>query len=217
MTTKILSDVPATGSAAVKTALLRRAHAEAHDVYVPDGSPVDPSLKDECSAHYRALRFDDGIARAQQTPGWESNHDAVLYVAIGRYYQRRYNEAREGYAAAMTLSDDASFRGTCMANIATTRFEEGDFDRAREDYSHALTIDPLNEFALLGLVAIGCQRRDTDAVIRDATLLRSRWPNWQERPVITSMLRKDRSYRFLRDEPELFVRAMDISLNELTE
>jgi len=199
----------------VRSSLLRRAHAEAHDVYVPDESAVDPALKDECAALYRALRFDEGIARAQRDAGWERDPDAVLYAAIGRHYQRRYDDARAGYAAAMALSGDASFRGTCAANAASACFEEGDLDRAREGYERALAVDPPNEFALLGLIAVGCQRRDAAAVVRDAAALRDRWPAWHTRAVVVGVLRSDRSYRFLRDEPGLFERAFGVGLDAL--
>lgn len=207
---------PPPSSKDVRSSLLRRAHAEAHDVYVPVESAVDPALKDECSALYRALRFDEGVARAQRADGWESDPDAVLYVAIGRHYQRRYADARDGYAAAMALSDDPSFRGTCAANAASAHFEEGDLDRAREQYALALTIDPLNEFALLGLIAVGCQRRDAAAVLRDAATLQARWPDWLARRVVVGVLRHDRSYRFLRDEPGLFERAFGVALDALS-
>ena len=209
------SKEPQAPSRDVRASLLRRAHVEAHDVYVPDESGVDPALKEECSALYRALRFDEGVARAQRSAGWERDPDAALYAAIGRHYQRRYDDARAGYAAAMALSDDASFRGTCAANAATASFEEGDLDRAREGYALALSIDPLNEFALLGLIAVGCQRRDAAAVVRDAAILRARWPGWQTRSVVVGMLRQDRSYRFLRDEPGLFERAFGLALGDL--
>jgi len=199
----------------VRRSLLRRAHAETHDVYVPAESPVDPSLKDECAALYRALRFDDGVARAQRDAGWERDADAVLYVAIGRHYQRRYDEARAGYGEAMALSDDASFRATCAANAASAHYEEGSLDGAREGFARALTIDPLNEFALLGLIAVDAQRRDADAVVRDAATLRARWPAWRSRPVIVGLLRVDRSYRFVRDEPGLFERAFGVALDAL--
>jgi tetratricopeptide (TPR) repeat protein len=202
-------------AADVRSSLLRRAHAEAHDVYVPDESAVDPALKDECAALYRELRFAEGVARAQRAEGWERDPDAVLYAAIGRHYERRYDDARAGYAAAMALSDDASFRGTCAANAASAWFEEGDLDRARAGYDGALAVDPLNEFALLGLIAVGCQGRDAAAVVRDAATLRARWPGWMTRGVVVGVLRSDRSYRFLRDEPGLFERAFGVGVDAL--
>jgi tetratricopeptide (TPR) repeat protein len=198
-----------------RASLLRRAHAEAHDVYVPAESAVDPALKEECAALFRALRFDEGVARAQRDAGWERDADAVLYVGLGRHYQRRYDEARAAYGAAMALSADASFRATCAANAASAHYEEGALDGAREGYAHALSIDPLNEFALLGLIAVDGQRRDADAVVRDAATLRARWPEWRSRPVIVGVLRSDRSYRFVRDEPGLFERAFGVPLEAL--
>lgn len=188
--------------------IVRRALVEAHDVYVPEESPVTAALRDECLALYRELRFDAGIARARRDEGWTRDPDARLYVAIGLHYQRRYDEAREEYRQAGALSDDASFRGTCAANVGTVWYEQGEFDRALEMYREALEIDPRNEFALAGVLGVGCHRRDVAAVLRAAAALRAAWPAWAERPVLAAMFRKDRSFRFLREEPGLFERAL---------
>lgn len=209
------ADDPTTPSQSAARAIVRRAHVEAHDVYVPDESRVDASLNGDCTALFRELRFDDGIARARRDEGWAANPEARLYAAIGLHYQRRYDAARAEYAAAMALSDDASFRGTCAANGASAWFEEGDLARADDGYAAALVIDPLNEYALLGRVAVACQRADADAVVDAAAALRARWPAWQGRSVLRSALLKDRSLRFVRDEPGLFERAMHASLVDL--
>ncbi len=188
-------------------AIARRAHLESHDVYVPDESPIDRALGDACAALYRELRFDEGLARARRAPGWEQDPEARLYAGIGMHYQRRYGDARAEYMAAMELGTDASFRATCVANAGTTWFEEGDLDRALGCYDRAVALDPLNEFGLLGRVAVACQRYDEAAVVDAARLLCERWPAWRERPVIASMLLKDRSFRFVREADGLFERA----------
>jgi hypothetical protein len=76
-------------------------------------------------------------------------------------------------------------------------------------------VDPLNEFGLLGPLAVACERRDADAVVAQATLLRAAWPEWQGRTVIVQSLSHDRSYRFVRNTLGLFERAFGVSVDSL--
>lgn len=217
-------------------------HAETHPELVPDEHPASARLHDRrkaehaerhaalhsnealaaqidlvagCNALFRDLRFDEGIARARRDPAWASDPHARLHVAIGLFYKREYERARAEYEAAAALSESASFQGTCVANVGAAWYEEGDFDRAVAAYERALALDPLNEFGLLGLLAVACERRDRAAVRAEAARVRGAWPGWRERAVIAQSLAHDRSYRFVRDAPGLFEEAFGAPLDAL--
>lgn len=202
-------------SAAAREKILRRAHAETHDVYTPDDRRAPNALRDECAALFRDLRYDEGISRARRDPGWESDPHARLNVGIGLLYQRAYEAARREFRAAAERSESPGFRATCTSNEGITWYEEGDFDRAMECFDRALMIFPSREFALLGRAFVASQRRDPEAVVRACALLRERRPDWRTSPAITEQILKDRSFRMLRDEPGLFERALGVSLDEL--
>ncbi len=221
---------------------LRAAHAQAHDALASNEAPGHSALQAarrraqaeerpylatneslaraealvaDCVALFRDLRFDEGIARARRDPGWERDPDARMHVAIGLQYQRRYDEARAEYAAAASLSPSASFQATCVANMGAAWYEQGEFDRALEHFERSLEVDPLNEFGLMGALAVACERRDVEEVVRLAARVRERWPAWRERTVIVQLLTTDRSYRFLRKAPGLFERAFGVGLDAL--
>ena len=196
-------------------ALRKRAHAESHDVYLRDDAARDDDLADACMALYRELRFDDGIARARRDAGWERDRFARLYVGIGLQYQRRYDDARAEYVIAMELGDTPFFRSTCLANVGTAWFEQGDFARALDCYDRALAADPDGELGYLGRIAVACQRVDAAAVVEGASRIVGRWPDWAERPVIVAMILKDRSFRFAREHDGLFERAFGVALDAL--
>ena len=194
--------------------LRRRIHAETHDVYLRDETPHD-DLVDACAALYRELRFDEGLARARRDAGWERDRFARLYVGIGLHYQRRYDDARAEYVIALELADTPFFRATCLSNVGTTWFEQGDLARALECFDRALVADPDCELGYLNRIAVACQRSDADAVVEGAARVVGRWPDWAERPVIASMLLKDRSFRFAREHDGLFERAFGVALDAL--
>lgn len=194
----------------------RPAHAEERQGLLTNESLSDAaSLVVDCVALFRDLRFDEGIARARRDPGWERDPDARMHVAIGLHYQRLYDEARAEYAAAASLSPSASFQATCVANVGAAWYEQGEFDRALEHFERSLEVDPLNEFGLMGALAVACERRDVEDVVRLAARVRERWPAWRERTVIVQLLTTDRSYRFLRKAPGLFERAFGVGLDAL--
>ena len=197
-------------------AFARAVHAETHPIVAPNEAlAAQIELVADCVALFRELRFDDGIARARRDPAWESDPHARLHVAIGLLYQRAYDRARAEFAVAASLSDSPSFQGTCLANLGAAWYEEGDFDRAAAAYERALAVDALNEFALLGLLAVACERRDRAAVVAEAARVRAAWPRWRERNVIAQSLAHDRSYRFVRDTPGLFEGAFGAPLDAL--
>lgn len=234
-----------TGQAIASPAVQRFAksvHAETHPVVAPNEHPASARLHDrrraehaqshatlssnealtaqvdlvaDCNAHFRDLRFDEGIARARRDAGWASDPHARLHVAIGLFYKREYERARAEYAVAASLSASPSFQGTCVANLGAAWYEEGDFDRAVAEFARALALDPLNEFGLLGLLAVACERRDRPAVLAEAARIRAAWPGWRERNVIAQSLAHDRSYRFVRDAPGLFEEAFGAPLDAL--
>ena len=194
----------------------RREHAETRgELVTNEGLARAASLVADCVTLYRDLRFDEGIARARRDAGWESDPDARLHVAIGLHYKGLYDEARAEYDAAAARSASPSFRATCVANAGAAWYEQGDFDRGRELFEEALEVDPLNEFGLMGALAIAAERRDAEEVVRLAARVRERWPAWQGRTVIVQLLTTDRSYRFLRKTPGLFERAFGVSLDAL--
>jgi tetratricopeptide (TPR) repeat protein len=194
----------------------RREHVEVHGEFLTNESLTGAaSLVTDCVTLYRDLRFDEGITRARRDPGWESDPDARLHVAIGLHYKQFYDEARAEYAVAASVSPSPSFQATCVANIGAAWYEQGDFDRALASFEQSLAVDPLNEFGLMGAVAIAAERRDADEVVRLAARVRERWPAWQERTVIVQLLTTDRSYRFLRKTPGLFERAFGVTLDAL--
>jgi tetratricopeptide (TPR) repeat protein len=208
------SPVPDTVSRVVH-ALQRRAHVESHDVYVRTDTQLPEDLIRECLTLYRELRYEEGIARARRDPGWQHEPFARLYVAIGMHYQSRYDDARAEYAEAVARFEDISLRAMCVANIGSTFYEQGDLITADVHYKNALTMDERNEFALVARVGLACQCSDEAAVMERAATLRAHWPTWRERSVIAEQLLKDRSYRFLRETPGLFERAMGVSLEHL--
>ena len=194
----------------------RAAHAEEHATLAPNETLARAaSLVVDCMTLYRALRFDEGIARARRDAGWESDPDARLHVAIGLHYKGLYDEARAEYAAAAERSASPSFQATCVANAGAAWYEQGDFDQALEQFEKSLEVDPLNEFGLMGAVAVAAERRDAEEVVRLSARVRERWPAWQGRSVIVQLLTTDRSYRFLRKTPGLFERAFGVSLDAL--
>lgn len=173
------------------------------------------SLVNDCGALYRELRFDEGIARARRDSNWEHDPKARLHVAIGLHYKHQYDDARAEYAVAVELSTNASFQGTCLANVGTTWYEEGDLGRALDCFERSLVIDPLNEFGLMSAVMIAAERRDADEVVRLSARVCERWPDWRTRTVILHCLTVDRSYRFLRKSPGLMERAFGVTLDAL--
>lgn len=194
--------------------LRRRIHAETHDVYLRDEAPRD-DLVDACTALYRDLRFDEGLARARRDPGWESDPFARLYTGIGLHYQSRYDDARAEYFIALGLADTPFFRATCLSNVGATWFEQGDLARASEFFDRALAADPDYDLAYLNRIAVACQRADAEAVVEGASRIVRRWPDWAERPLMTAMLLKDRSFRFLRERQGLFERSFGVALEGL--
>lgn len=208
---------PARSPSVVLQQVLKRAHVEAHDGYIPDDRRDPDALRDDCAALFRELRFDEALARAMRDPDWERDPMARLQVGVARHYQQRYDEAREEYRIAADLSDRDSFKASCMANTGTTWFEQGVFDRAMECYDDALKLYSTREAALLGRIGVASQRRDPESLLAAVHLLRERRPDWRESPSIVEQILKDRSYRFLRDSPGLFERAFEVPLQVLIE
>src|SRR5262249_52275432 len=97
-------------------------------------------------------------------------------------------------------------------NIGTTFLEEWVLDRAEEMYRRALEVEPENVFGLLGCIAVACQREDLIAT-KDATQqLITRCPDWRTQELIKFTLVHDRSFRFLRDTPEIFEHMLGLTL-----
>jgi tetratricopeptide (TPR) repeat protein len=189
--------------------LLKKASRETHKIHPrEDASP----LAQECKALYDNLQLDDGICRAKQDEGWETNYEAHLYLGIGFHLKHEYDLARSSYQTAAELSDDPTIVATCIANCATCYFEELKTDEAASCYEQALTIDDENVYALLGLISIACQLRDEAELRTAAQRLVNKHPDWTQHHVILDTLRVDRCYAFLREDPSRIERLFGAPL-----
>jgi tetratricopeptide (TPR) repeat protein len=156
-----------------------------------------------CADLCNDLQYDRALALATGETGWEGRWDTQLAVGIIHHRRRAYSDARTHYQLAAALAPPAR-AATCVANIGTTWFEEGELGEAAAAYQRALQISDEGALPLLGLLAIACHQQDTTAVEDAFTRLVQQHPRWRSDFTVQHNLLQDNSFRYLRQlHPEL--------------
>jgi tetratricopeptide (TPR) repeat protein len=176
-------------------AFLRLAEFRTHAV-VANSTP----LLEKCAALCNDLAYDEARALIFQAPNWERGWDAQLAFGIVHHREHRYEEARRHYEQAVILAPSAAVQATIVANIGTTWFEQNVLQRATAEYNRSLALVDDDAFALLGMLAIACRRRDEAEVDAAFRTLMTKRPRWKSDPIIQHDLKVDSSYRFLRQQ-----------------
>ncbi len=191
----------------------RQIRIETHNLFIPKDASI---LAQQCGNYFQTGRYEEGIKLARQVDDFDHNAVAHRQVALGLAYKHEYVEARKYFTASMSLSADPHIWANCTANMGTTFLEEWELDYAEHMYEEALGYDPENIFGLLGRLAVACQRRDMNALKYAAAQLVDRISDWYENHIIVPTLLQDRSFRFLRRNPNVFNQIFGINLKTLT-
>ncbi len=186
---------------------------ETHHLHIPATSN---GLARQCGEFYQNGEYDKGIQLAQSLQNFEDNSVALRQIALGLAYMGEYPKSRRYFELSSNLSSDPHIWANCTANIGTTFFEEWDLVRAQETYEEALEYESHNEFGLLGCIAVACQRRISASLEFAAWNLVERLPCWEYNDLIITTLVRDRSFRFLRENIDLFIGVFGLSPQFLT-
>jgi protein O-mannosyl-transferase len=124
-------------------------------------------------------RFDEAIPelRAAINPDHPLENQLV-HLGFGIYDQRHghVQQAISEYESALRLTADPETRADTYSDLGSAYRQIRDYERARENFTAALQIDPNQYMALIGMGLLAQKQGDPSAAIRYYSLVLSRAP-----------------------------------------
>jgi protein O-mannosyl-transferase len=124
-------------------------------------------------------RYDEALPelRAAVNPRHHAG-DELIHLGFGNYYQRhgRLQEAVAEYRTALSLGSDPGPKAIACSDMGSAYRQMGDYEKARQSFAAALSIDPKNTMSLVGMGLIAQRNKDLPAAITYYALAMSYQP-----------------------------------------
>ena len=98
---------------------------------------------------------------------YPSDPTSNLQIAVYDHHHGRFQEAIARYDQMISITPDGPGRAELFSNKGLVYFDARDFERAKESFDKAISIDPRNSRAWLGLGGLALLSRNFDLTIAD--------------------------------------------------
>jgi len=124
-------------------------------------------------------RYDEALPelRAAVNPRHHAG-DELIHLGFGNYYQKHghLQDALAEYDIALSLGSDPGPKAIAYSDMGSAYRQIGDYEKARQSFAAALSIDPKNTMSLVGMGLVAQRTGDLSEAVRYYSLAMSYQP-----------------------------------------